>query len=173
MTAAVAYHPVLLPAGVPVSMASPNPSMHRSMEGRPPKAKSTQSGKDAKVVRGRRERPCDACRKRKSKCVTNEGQKNVCAACGVHGQECTYIEDPQPRKRRLEGDGKEVDLSKRRLVPQRGGVSKMGVREVDILQVGGIGITIGRDGRPNTQDQARIRAFQAGARRSRAVQIAS
>lgn len=80
----------------------------------PSKAKPAQSGKDPKVIRGRRERPCDACRKRKSKCVTLEGQKNVCAACNVHGQECTYIEDPQPRKRRLEGDGKEVDLSKRR-----------------------------------------------------------
>lgn len=118
MTAAVAYHPVLLPAGVPVSMTSPNSSVPRSIDGLPSKARSTQSGKDAKVVRGRRERPCDACRKRKSKCVTIEGQNNVCAACGVHGQECTYIEDPQPRKRRLEGDGKEVDLSKRRLVKQ-------------------------------------------------------
>lgn len=128
MTAAVAYHPVLLPARVPVSMASPNPSIHRSMEGLPSKAKSTQTGKDAKVVRGRRERPCDACRKRKSKCVTNEGQKNVCAACGVHGQECTYIEDPQPRKRRLEGDGKEVDLSKRRSVASESQSDAMGDR---------------------------------------------
>ena len=63
--------------------------------------------------RGRRERPCDACRKRKSKCVVNDGQK-ICAACGVHGQECTYVEDPQPRKRKLDGEGKEVDATKRR-----------------------------------------------------------
>lgn len=104
-------------------MASPNPSIPQPMDGLSSKAKSSQMGKDAKAVRGRRERPCDACRKRKSKCVTNDGQKNVCAACGVHGQECTYIEDPQPRKRRLEGDGKEVDLSKRRLVQPLGGVN--------------------------------------------------
>ena len=65
--------------------------------------------------RGRRERPCDACRKRKSKCVITEGQQS-CAACAVHGQQCTYIEDPQPRKRRLNSDGKEADTPKRRSV---------------------------------------------------------
>ncbi|MCJ1391699.1 Fungal specific transcription factor [Xylographa bjoerkii] len=65
--------------------------------------------------RGRRERPCDACRKRKSKCVITDGQKS-CAACAVHAQECTYVEDPQPRKRRLDSDGKETDGPKRRLL---------------------------------------------------------
>ncbi len=113
MGTAVAYHPILLPAGVPVSMASSAPPS-RPTEG--VKVKPAQPGKEQKVIRGRRERPCDACRKRKSKCVTNQGQKNVCAACGLHGQECTYIEDPQPRKRRLESGGKEADLPKRRSV---------------------------------------------------------
>lgn len=80
------------------------------------KAKSSQPVKEQGRVRGRRERPCDACRKRKSKCVTHEGQNNICAACIVHGQDCTYIEDPQPRKRRLESRGKNVDLPKRRSV---------------------------------------------------------
>lgn len=91
----------------------------------PCKAKPAHPGKDQKVVRGRRERPCDACRKRKSKCVTTEGSKNVCAACGIHGQECTYIEDPQPRKRRLEGEGKDADLVKRRWVTWCGWVQSV------------------------------------------------
>ena len=75
---------------------------------------SSHSSKNATGSRGRRERPCDGCRKRKSKCVVNEGQKN-CAACGVHGQECTYVEDPQPRKRKVDTEAKEGDGPKRRL----------------------------------------------------------
>ena len=46
-----------------------------------------------------------------------EGQANACVACAAHGQQCTYVEDPRPRKRRLEFDGKEANnLGKRRLV---------------------------------------------------------
>lgn len=117
MSAAVAYHSLLMPVGLSVSMPSTGPQPPRptgmisSL-----KAKPTPPGKEQRVARGRRERPCDACRKRKSKCVTHEGQNNVCAACSVHGQDCTYIEDPQPRKRRLESGGKEADLPKRRSV---------------------------------------------------------
>ncbi|MCJ1291380.1 Fungal specific transcription factor [Xylographa carneopallida] len=77
-----------------------------------PKQKLSSNSK-GNSSRGRRERPCDACRKRKSKCVITEGQKS-CAACAVHAQECTYVEDPQPRKRRLDSDGKETDIPKRR-----------------------------------------------------------
>lgn len=126
MTAAVAYHSLLMPAALSLSMPSSGP--HLPQPPQPPqpprptdmisslKAKSSQPVKEQKLVRGRRERPCDACRKRKSKCVTHEGQNNVCAACSVHGQDCTYIEDPQPRKRRLESGGKDADLPKRRSV---------------------------------------------------------
>lgn len=123
MTAAVAYHSLLMPAALSLSMPSSGPQPPQPPQ--PPRptdmisslqAKSSQPVKEQKLVRGRRERPCDACRKRKSKCVTHEGQNNVCAACSVHGQDCTYIEDPQPRKRRLESGGKDADLPKRRSV---------------------------------------------------------
>lgn len=96
-------------AGAPPAAASATTSIGS-------KGKSTSSAKDNKIPRGRRERPCDACRRRKSKCVTTEGQSKTCAACGVHGQECTYLEDPQPRKRRLDNEGKDSDLPKRRSV---------------------------------------------------------
>ena len=75
--------------------------------------KSKISGKSPVIARGRRERPCDACRKRKSKCVISDGRKN-CAACGVHGQECTFVEEPQPRKRRVDSEGTEAEAPKRR-----------------------------------------------------------
>ena len=89
----------------------------------PKKRTKSLSSKATTVSRGRRERPCDACRKRKSKCVINEGQK-TCAACGVHGQECTFVEDPQPRKRRIEGEVKDTEALKRRLVDPTGRLSR-------------------------------------------------
>ncbi|KAL8691401.1 MAG: hypothetical protein Q9218_003367 [Villophora microphyllina] len=90
------------------------PSSQRSDPSTSVKTKRAASGKDGKVPRGRRERPCDACRKRKSKCVMNESAPGTCTACATHSQKCTFVEDPQPRKRRLDQDGKEVDSSKRR-----------------------------------------------------------
>ncbi|KAL8937192.1 MAG: hypothetical protein Q9216_004549 [Gyalolechia sp. 2 TL-2023] len=101
----------------PVTTSAPKastPSSQRSDETSSSKQKRAGSAKDGKIPRGKRERPCDACRKRKSKCVMNEGASGTCAACSIHNQKCTFVEDPQPRKRRLDHDGKEVDSSKRR-----------------------------------------------------------
>ena len=114
MAAVAISQPPLLPAAV--SMASPTPLNRTSISGPTPKPKTQSTAKDVKIPRGRRERPCDACRRRKSKCVTNEGQGKTCTACGVHAQECTYLEDPQPRKRKIDNENKEVDHPKRRLV---------------------------------------------------------
>lgn len=50
-------------------------------------------------TRSRRDRPCDACRRRKSRCVLNEGT-SVCVLCRFHNQECTFVQSPQPRRRR-------------------------------------------------------------------------
>ncbi|SMR51259.1 unnamed protein product [Zymoseptoria tritici ST99CH_1E4] len=50
--------------------------------------------------RSRRERPCDGCRKRKSKCVLQESRR--CVLCEFHKQDCTFIQDAQPRKRKAE-----------------------------------------------------------------------
>lgn len=45
----------------------------------------------------RRRRPCDACRRRKSRCVVKKGSK-VCVLCRFHEQSCTY-EEPLIRRR--------------------------------------------------------------------------
>lgn len=52
------------------------------------------------AANAKRGRPCDACRRRKSKCVTEDGE-SVCVLCNFHAQSCTYLEAPQPRKRAL------------------------------------------------------------------------
>ena len=47
----------------------------------------------------RPERPCDACRRRKSRCVLN-GDAPSCTLCTFHRQPCTFQDDPTPRKRK-------------------------------------------------------------------------
>ena len=44
-------------------------------------------------------RPCDACRKRKSRCVVNEGAAK-CVLCEFRSHDCTFLENILPRKRK-------------------------------------------------------------------------
>ena len=44
-------------------------------------------------------RPCDTCRRRKSRCVVNEGAAK-CVLCEFRSQDCTFLEDVPPRKRK-------------------------------------------------------------------------
>ncbi|KAF4635970.1 hypothetical protein G7Y89_g2125 [Cudoniella acicularis] len=74
---------------------------------------SSASGESGTNVRSRKDRPCDACRRRKSRCVINEGQTS-CVLCQFHTQECTFVQSPQPRKRKLNTEGKEESIAKRR-----------------------------------------------------------
>jgi hypothetical protein len=74
---------------------------------------STTSGESGSNIRSRKDRPCDACRRRKSRCVINEGQTS-CVLCQFHTQECTFVQSPQPRKRKLNTEGKEESVAKRR-----------------------------------------------------------
>lgn len=62
-------------------------------------------------TRSRRDRPCDACRRRKSRCVLNEGT-SVCVLCRFHNQECTFVQSPQPRRRRAPVDSAGADNKK-------------------------------------------------------------
>jgi hypothetical protein len=70
---------------------------------------------DPTNTRTRKDRPCDACRRRKSRCVMHEGQ-TACVLCQFHSQDCTFVQSPQPRKRKLNGDSKEDSAAKRRYV---------------------------------------------------------
>ncbi|KAH7088485.1 nitrogen regulatory protein OTam [Paraphoma chrysanthemicola] len=47
----------------------------------------------------RSRRPCDPCRRRKSRCEIADGSP-PCLLCRFHRQNCTFNEEPQPRKRR-------------------------------------------------------------------------
>ena len=47
----------------------------------------------------RTDRPCDTCRKRKSRCVRETGQ-DKCVLCTFHHRDCTYVDEPSRRKRK-------------------------------------------------------------------------
>src|ERR1700761_7733030 len=60
-------------------------------------------------LRNRPRRPCDACRKRKSRCEITEGE-TVCVLCKFHRQPCLFQENPQPRKKRKISNGGSNDV---------------------------------------------------------------
>lgn len=118
MTAAIAFRQPLLPAAA-TPRPPPAPSSQPSNESLSSEVSRPMQAANVKATRGRKERPCDACRRKKSKCVINDGQTNICVACSTHGQQCTFLEDPRPRKRRLDSEGKDSNLSKRRSVQRK------------------------------------------------------
>ncbi|KAK5124103.1 hypothetical protein LTR85_001806 [Meristemomyces frigidus] len=82
------------------STAGKENTIHHQITARPALKQLQQS---APAARSRKERPCDGCRKRKSKCVLQESRR--CMLCEFHKQDCTFVEKAQPRKRKLSSDG--------------------------------------------------------------------
>lgn len=118
MSTAVAIQPAIpRPSPVPIAAARPKKPQQQQQQQLQQQPKPSPTGRDsgaisgkpgvtsANNVRSRRERPCDACRRRKSRCVINEGAA-LCVLCEFHKQECTFVQSPLPRKRKVVGDGK-------------------------------------------------------------------
>ncbi|KAK4971799.1 Fungal specific transcription factor [Elasticomyces elasticus] len=104
--AAVMAAPQLAPRPI-AAWTAPVPfvNMLETRDNRPALKQLQQS---APAARTRKERPCDGCRKRKSKCVLQDSRR--CVLCEFHKQECTFVEKAQPRKRKLD-DGTSTDGS--------------------------------------------------------------
>lgn len=68
------------------------------------------------------DRPCDACRRRKSRCVINTAlaspNASVCTMCAYQKQQCTFNEGTVPRKRKIAPTAppEERDRAKKRYV---------------------------------------------------------
>jgi hypothetical protein len=77
-----------------------------------PAEASSAGGGAVANVRTRRDRPCDACRRRKSRCEMPDGASE-CILCRFHHQDCTFVNSPQPRKRRNNSDAAEEQSRKR------------------------------------------------------------
>ncbi|KAH0372710.1 hypothetical protein KCU65_g843, partial [Aureobasidium melanogenum] len=72
-----------------------------------PMAFNQQQPRSITSSRGRRERPCDGCRRRKSKCVLQDSLP--CVLCEFHKQDCTFVEAAQPRKRKVDDSAANKD----------------------------------------------------------------
>jgi hypothetical protein len=70
-------------------------------------SESSHSSPDAASVQARTrkapraERPCDICRKRKSRCAKEPDQEK-CVLCTFHNRECTFNDAPLPRRKRAD-----------------------------------------------------------------------
>jgi hypothetical protein len=126
ISSAAMSNPTSIARTAPIAIASRNPHLHPSVETNSTDGResgnrtllsasmsSTASAESGSHLRGRKDRPCDACRRRKSRCVINEGQTS-CVLCQFHSQECTFVQSPQPRKRKLNREGNEESVAKRR-----------------------------------------------------------
>ena len=102
----------LAPRPSPHMIAAWAPQKH-IMEAKENRPALKQLQQASPAIRPRRERPCDGCRKRKSKCVLQESRK--CVLCEFHKQDCTFVEQAQPRKRKLIS----IDGSENQRAPKR------------------------------------------------------
>ena len=109
MATVMAVQP-LAPRPSPRTIVAWSPPKH-FMDGKENRPALKQLQQSAPAARSRKERPCDGCRRRKSKCVLQESQR--CVLCEFHKQECTFVENAQPRKRKLDENSK-PDSSARR-----------------------------------------------------------
>nr|POF19928.1 transcriptional activator protein dal81 [Quercus suber] len=103
--AAVMAAPQLAPRPSSGSIAAwslPGQTQAMFMEGKQNRPALKQLQQTTPAARSRKERPCDGCRKRKSKCVLQESRR--CVLCEFHKQDCTFVEKAQPRKRKLDDD---------------------------------------------------------------------
>lgn len=91
--------PSLAPRPSPRPIAAWSPP-HHLLEGKENRPALKQLQQSTPPNRSRRERPCDGCRRRKSKCVLQEARR--CVLCEFHKQDCTFLEEAQPRKRKAD-----------------------------------------------------------------------
>ncbi|KAK1983555.1 fungal-specific transcription factor domain-containing protein [Colletotrichum cereale] len=110
------------PFGIPVSAGTGPPTMQPlspsahipSFESHPSAAlgqsAAAAAAAAASTTGAAQSRPCDICRQRKTRCVREEG-RDKCVMCSFHGQPCTYLRGPLPRKRRKATDPPEQRLS--------------------------------------------------------------
>ena len=85
----------------------------------------------------KRTRPCDTCRRRKTKCYTDE-KESACVLCKFHGQQCTYERSSgytsrkRPASQSVRSDGQSTSNPHGRAITTPG----TGVEEYDTLPEG-------------------------------------
>src|SRR5579862_1545886 len=93
-------------------MVSPSmapPPLSTTTDPSPPKTGSLKSNRFG--------RPCDACKRRKQRCVFRDGQEDVCVMCEFQNVPCTFTDAgiaPAPNRKRTIPPTGEVPVRKRR-----------------------------------------------------------
>lgn len=82
-----------------------------------PVSPNTSSNADA-ISAAKPDRPCDTCRRRRSKCVIKPGA-TICILCEFHNQICSFDEQPVPRTKRKSAVPEASRESKRRSLSER------------------------------------------------------
>lgn len=114
MTTAVAMQPAMpRPTSIPIAPARTKAKQPMSGKENFISTKSVAPQSAVANIRTRRERPCDACRRRKSRCVIHEGAV-LCVLCEFHKQDCTFVQSPLPRKRKPSGDAQKDETPKKK-----------------------------------------------------------
>ncbi|OLN87273.1 Transcriptional activator protein DAL81-like protein 1 [Colletotrichum chlorophyti] len=105
--------PAAMPAPTPVPSAPPMPSFeshpsaagagHQQQHQQQQNHQHPSAASSSSATGTAQSRPCDICRQRKTRCVREDG-RDKCVMCSFHGQPCTYLRGPLPRKRRKATD---------------------------------------------------------------------
>ncbi|KAK3937858.1 fungal-specific transcription factor domain-containing protein [Diplogelasinospora grovesii] len=108
--------PSAVPRTAPIAIAPKPPRFPPSRQGSinldHPGIRSGINSPDSDSINGHSAPPCAACLRRRLDCVMSDDEES-CVACQLHGMECSLVDSPQPRKRKLNGHGLEDSLSKR------------------------------------------------------------
>jgi len=111
--------PSAVPRTAPIAIAPKPPRFHPSRQGSInldsyPGLRNGFDSPDSGSINGHPTHPCEACFRRRLDCVMSDDEEG-CVRCVLSGAECSLLESPMPRKRKLNGFA-EDSISKRRYV---------------------------------------------------------
>lgn len=111
--------PSAVPRTAPIAIAPKPPRFPPSRQGSInldsyPGLRNGFDSPDSGSVNGHPSHPCEACFRRRLDCVMSDDEEG-CVRCVLSGAECSLLESPMPRKRKLNGFA-EDSISKRRYV---------------------------------------------------------
>lgn len=111
--------PSAVPRTAPIAIAPKPPRFPPSRQGSInldsyPGLRNGFDSPDSGSINGHPAHPCEACFRRRLDCVMSDDEEG-CVRCVLSGAECSLLESPMPRKRKLNGFA-EDSISKRRYV---------------------------------------------------------
>ncbi|KAK3316263.1 fungal-specific transcription factor domain-containing protein [Apodospora peruviana] len=103
--------PSAVPRTAPIAIAPKPPRFPPSRQGSIhidsyPGTRNGVDSPDSESLNGRPPTSCETCHRRKLDCVMSEEEEG-CVPCQVNGTECSLVESPPPRKRKLNGEAED------------------------------------------------------------------